>query len=186
MAAVRLGGPFRWNRRPPSWAPCAQVLRLRDKTASHAPTIKYGRLLRPNRQCRRPSLGSHLYECWLKGRHVDVIKFNLADGSAFLVPAHKMVLSAQVFSRIFSGPLAASESAGESPYGSTTRRFRRTPSTHASRLHHNKLDVKGVDTNNRRATSSARSRARPSSYARSSSARASSSSGSASRPRRSC
>ena len=35
------------------------------------------------------SLGSHLYECWLKGRHVDVtLKFNLADGSAFLVPAH--------------------------------------------------------------------------------------------------
>ena len=115
------------------------------------------------------SLGSHLYECWLKGRHVDVtLKFNLADGSAFLVPAHKMVLErSRYFRAFFSGPLAASESAGEV----------------AVRLDDPSISPDAVDAAPAGVPTSGD---HVSLCSRSSSARASSSFGSASRPRRWC
>ena len=60
-------------------------------------------------------LGSHLYECWCHGRHVDVkLRFILADDSSCLVPAHKVVLErAAYFRALFSGPLASSAASGE-------------------------------------------------------------------------
>jgi hypothetical protein len=61
------------------------------------------------------SLGSHLYQCWRQNRHVDIrLRFLLADDTALLVPAHKVVLErAAYFYALLSGPLAASTSTGE-------------------------------------------------------------------------